>query len=403
MQARKIRFSKKTATMGLATAVALSLLLPQAAFADISKLREEQARKQEELNRSKELGQQAREKKAQYQSQINLNAEEINNLAAEINERETKIAELQGQIFTKTQEIEQTQRELEAAEQRVKERDELIKKRLVLMYEQGEVQYLEVLLASTSFTDFLDRFEALQIIVKQDNEILEKNKQERNDIALAKVKLEEQKTSLVAMKTEELEAKTKLDGLKAQKEEVNRQLQANKAEQERIEDEQEALQQAAIDAIYALERQIEEERRKNNTQAPSFSGPFTWPVPSSWNITSEFGDRIDPFTGKRAGHNGMDVAAPTGTPIVAAQSGTVITAGWVSGFGNTIIINHGDGLWSLYGHLMNGGIGVGVGQEVTKGQSIGNIGSTGRSTGPHLHFGVYLNGQVVNPRNYLGS
>lgn len=101
------------------------------------------------------------------------------------------------------------------------------------------------------------------------------------------------------------------------------------------------------------------------------------------------------------GHNGMDIAGPQGTTIVAAQSGRVITAGWVEGFGNCIIIDHGGNLWSLYGHLMNGGILVSVGQDVKQGDSIGKEGSTGRSTGPHLHFGVYENGNVVNPRKYL--
>ncbi|HEU4963621.1 MAG TPA: peptidoglycan DD-metalloendopeptidase family protein [Bacilli bacterium] len=402
MQVRKSSFSSKKLTIGLSAAVALVLLWPQTSvFADINSLREQQARKQEELNKTKEKIEEARDKKAQFQAQIDLNAAAINELNAEINERENKIAELQGQIFQKTQDIAKTERELEAAQKRIEERNDLIKKRMVLMYEKGDVQYLEVLLDSTSFTDFLERFETLQLVVEKDTEILERNKQEHAQVEKTKIELEKQKDSLVSMQTEELNAKTKLDGLLAQKEEINRRLEANKEEQEAIEAQQQAIQQQAIDAIYQLEQQIEAERRKNNTQQQAFSGPFTWPLPSSWTITSEFGERIDPFTGQRAGHNGMDIAAPQGTEIVAAQSGTVITSGWVSGFGNCIIINHGDGLWTLYGHIMNGGLLVSVGQEVTKGQAIAKVGTTGRSTGPHLHFGCYLDGQLVNPRNYL--
>ncbi|MCX7571072.1 peptidoglycan DD-metalloendopeptidase family protein [Tumebacillus sp. DT12] len=402
MQDRKSR-SSKSWKMGLAAALVLTLAVPTTAGANIESLKQQQQQKEQELQQAREREKIARQKKEQYQQQIDLNAVEINKMLAEISAKELEIQRLQGNIFQKNQEIDQAGQELEAAQKRVEERDKLLKQRLRMMYEQGEVQYLEVLLSSTSFTDFLDRFEALQVIFEQDNVILRKNKEDREKVALLKQDLETQQQTLVAMKGEQESQKGQLDAMKEQKVALNEKLEGNKAEQERIEAEMEAQQEAAIAAIFNVRKQIDAERYKQNQPNPSkpLTGNWAWPVPASMNITSEFGDRIDPFTGVRTGHNGMDIAAATGTQVVAAQAGTVITAGWVNGFGNCIIIDHGGNLWSLYGHLVNGGINVSEGQQVVKGAPIGKVGSTGRSTGPHLHFGVYLNGQVVSPRNYL--
>ena len=394
MQHRKVMVS---------AALAVTLLFPQATLAGVEDLKQQQGAKQQELEQAKQREKDAQAKKAQFQQEINVNANEINKLAEQIDTKESEISKLQASIFTKTQQIEQTTKDLAAAEERVQARDKLLKERLRLMYQQGDVQYMEVLLDSTSFSDFLDRFDSLQAIFKQDKQILRKNKEDRDLIASTKQRLEGEKNDLTKMKASQEEQKSQLDQLKNQKEAINRQLEANKSEQERIEQEAQKIQDAAISEIYRLSQQIEAERYKENTAKPSqtFTGPFTWPLPGVYTITDEFGDRIDPFTGQRMGHNGMDIGAAQGTTVVAAQSGTVITAGWVSGFGNCIIINHGNGLWSLYGHLMNGGILVSVGQEVRQGDVIGKVGSTGRSTGPHLHFGVYENGSVVNPRKYL--
>jgi Membrane proteins related to metalloendopeptidases len=128
---------------------------------------------------------------------------------------------------------------------------------------------------------------------------------------------------------------------------------------------------------------------------------FAWPVPSAHGISSEFGYRTHPLTGKLSLHNGIDIPAPEGTPIVAAEDGKVIAASYMNDYGNTVIIDHGGGLWTLYGHIKEGGILVRVGQQVRRGQIIALVGSTGNATGPHLHFTVYKNQEAVNPMNYL--
>ncbi|PWK12988.1 murein hydrolase activator EnvC family protein [Tumebacillus permanentifrigoris] len=402
MHARKSRLSK-TLIFGLSTAAALALVFPSAVFADIDDLKKQQQQQQEQLDAAKQREQEAKQKKDQFQKQINVNATDINKLAADIDVKESEISKLQNSIYTKNLQIDKSQAELVVAEQRVKERDILLKQRLRMMYEQGEVQYLDVLLSATSFSDFLERFDTLSIIFQQDTSILKKNKTDRDDIEAKKKQLEDDRNTLTALKTQQVEQKSELDSMKAQKVALNKQLETSKSEQERIEAEAQQIQDEAVKSIFAINQQISNETKQQNTTKPSeqFSGPFTWPLPGVYTISDEFGDRIDPFTGQRMGHNGMDIAGPQGTTVVAAQSGKVITAGWVNGFGNCIIIDHGGNLWSLYGHLMNGGILVSVGQEVKQGASIGKEGSTGRSTGPHLHFGVYENGNVVNPRKYL--
>jgi murein DD-endopeptidase MepM/ murein hydrolase activator NlpD len=402
MHARKSRLTK-TLILGISTASALALAFPSAVFADIDDLKKQQQQQQQQLDAAKQREQDAKQKKDQFQKQINVNASDINKLAEDIDAKESEISKLQNSIYTKNLQIDKSQAELVEAEKRVKERDVLLKQRLKMMYEQGEVQYLEVLLAATSFSDFLERFDTLSIIFEQDTAILKKNKSDRDEIEAKKKQLEDDRNTLTALKTQQVEQKSELDSLKAQKVALNKQLESDKSVQERIEAEAQALQDQAVKSIYALTQQISAETNKQNTSKPTekFSGPFTWPLPGVYVITDEFGDRIDPFTGQRMGHNGMDIAGPQGTTVVAAQSGRVITAGWVNGFGNCVIIDHGGNLWSLYGHLMNGGILVSQGQDVKQGDAIGKEGSTGRSTGPHLHFGVYENGNVVNPRKYL--
>ncbi|MGZ4134474.1 MAG: murein hydrolase activator EnvC family protein [Tumebacillaceae bacterium] len=408
MQHRKSRLSK-TIAFGVSSVLAMTLFAPQGiAAADLNGLKDQQGQKQQELNDAKKREQDAKNKKQQFQQQIDVNAASINKLAAQIDEKENQITQLQGQIFLKNQEIDKTQQELTAAEKRVKDRDTLLKERLRMMYVSGDVQYMDVLLNSTSFSDFLDRFDALSLIFKQDTEILRQNKEDRDLVAVKKKQLEDQKVSLNKDKANQEDQKTQLDGMKAQKEAINRQLASNRDEQARIEKEEEKMQNSAIAAIYELQKQIDAEQYKQNTTPTNgdggnqtHNGPFGWPLPGHNAISSDYGVRIDPFTGEPAGHNGLDIPAPEGTPIAAAQSGTVITAGEVSGFGNCVIINHGNGLWTLYGHIVNGGILVSVGQQVNKGDIIAKVGTTGRSTGPHLHFGVYVNGATVNPHQYL--
>jgi murein DD-endopeptidase MepM/ murein hydrolase activator NlpD len=318
--------------------------------------------------------------------------DEIDKLDAEISKINADLQVLGTKIQAKTAEVSRTQAQLAELEQKVAQQNEVLKERIKLMYEQSNLKYLDVLLSSTSFSDFLDRVALLQMIAKQDKRILEEVRKNRDAVRQLKAELDKQLEQLQLMKTAEENQKLAISKAQAAKKTKLLSIEANVREEQKLKEEEIAKQQEFIDKIFAMQTKI---------STYTGSGVFAWPVPGHMMISSDFGLRTDPFTGKEAGHNGIDIPAPEGTPIVAAESGTVITAGQVTGFGNCIILDHGSNIWTLYGHIMDGGILVSNGQKVEKGQQIARVGSTGRSTGPHLHFGVYKDGKPINPHTYL--
>ncbi|MEX2104985.1 MAG: peptidoglycan DD-metalloendopeptidase family protein, partial [Bacilli bacterium] len=279
------------------------------------------------------------------------------------------IEEYEVQIEQTTNDLEQTAQELDEASARVEKRDKVLKVRLRSMYEGGKVSYLDLLFGSASFGDFLTHFDSLKMIVNQDNEILIENKEDRDLIADNKVKIEADLVKLDGLLAE-------VDQLKATAEDEEKQKRVRVAalvekeeELHEIEDEEE---QKVVALAAETEKKLEELRKENQKESysgkfPYSGGVFAWPVPDSQRITSQYGYRKDPFTGRTTGHNGMDIGAPQGTDIVAAADGEVILAGLHGGFGNTVIINHGGGIWSLYGHIRHNGIEVSVGDKVIKG------------------------------------
>ncbi len=357
----------------------------------------------QELQKQKEEA--ARESQALKEqiSQVQQEQKEIEKELAKINEEikeaENELFALEKEIADVTNQAKDASEQLEEAEKRVEERDNLLKTRVRLMYKNGSVDYLEVLLNSTSFTDFLQRFSALQKIVESDKNILTANINDKNLIEEKKNEIDTYLASLENLFTETEELRASL----------------------RIKEEKRLFQMASLDekAAELHEANEEEERiiselalaqskKINEKRLLEYSGgTFAWPVPESTRITSDYGLRIDPFTGYKTGHSGIDIGhAPNksslyGADIVAATDGVVIVASYVSGYGNTVMIDHGSGIWTLYGHIRNGGIKVDVGESVVKGEKIAEVGSTGRSTGPHLHFEVRENNVPVNPWKYL--
>lgn len=326
-------------------------------------------------------------------SQVNNMKEDIMSIDLRMGETEHRLQELDGQIQTTTKQAEQAAIELEAAEQRVAERDKLLKTRVRSMYMEGEVSYLEVLLGSKGLGDFLQRVFALKLIVAQDTKILEDHKRDREIIAQKKKEIDDHLVHLEGLFAEAENLKLKLA-------KDREKLKVVVAELRNKEDETERILEESEKEVLALNKKIEDLYREK-IKFQYKGGKLAWPVPDSHRITSNFGRRVDPITGKAAGHNGLDIGAPQGTTIVAAESGLVTVAGYVRGFGNTVMIAHGSDIHTLYGHIRNGGIMVKVGQEVKRGQKIAEVGSTGRSTGPHLHFGVYKNDVAVDPLQYL--
>ena len=342
----------------------------------------------------------AKEEIAQVQKEKEKVEKDIETILRQIDETNHKLNELNDQVEQVTAELEDNIRQLEAAEERVKSRDNLLRSRLRLMYTSGFVSYMDVLLSSTSFTDFLDRLTALQSIVSQDKEILESNMRDRDLIAEKKQAVEKQ-LAYVKQLVAETEA-VRQNLLIQEKEKEVKIASLNDREKELIEltEEENRRNTEILKKEAELQRQLD---ALNKRTRPAYQGgKLAYPLPVQARLTSAFGSRVDPITGKKgAFHQGLDLAAPKGTDILAAEAGVVITASWMSGYGNTVVIDHGNGLWTLYGHIRNGGIMVNKGDEVKRGQKIAEVGSTGRSTGYHLHFEVRVNGNYVDPMPYL--
>jgi murein DD-endopeptidase MepM/ murein hydrolase activator NlpD len=318
-------------------------------------------------------------------------------LLANITEQSHKLDDLNKEIDNVTVTVQETGDQLTEAKLRVKSREGLLKTRLRLMYMNGSVSYMDVLFSATSFSDFLDRYLALQNIVDKDKEILEQNKVDRGLVDTKKKQVESQLATIKALADEAAAIKDKLSNQEQQKEvmiaSLNKQVIAT-----------EAYNEEAEKGLVALAAQRAALNKKKKELANSFKysgGKVGWPVPDRKTIGDVFGYRIDPIRHVRKLHKGIDIPAPKGTTIVAAESGVVLIASQVSGYGNTVVIDHGGGLWTWYGHIRMGGIMVSEGDKVTRGQKIAEVGSTGDSTGNHLHFEVRINQEAVNPLPYL--
>lgn len=328
-------------------------------------------------------------------SEIDVLNDEIEQKAKEKNKTEIQKAGKENQLY-------QTEQELKAAEEQVAKSDELLQKRTRLMYTNGIVSYLDVLLSATSFTDFLDRFDSLQIILRSDREILDKNKEEQQLVEDKKVQLAEQLDSLNALVAKITAEQEELSTKEAEKETLVATYNAKATELDEHMEDLEVISEEQEKLLVQLAAKVSKlNAEKQRISNPYSGGKLGMPIDSGYRLTSNFGTRIHPITGKKKTHTGMDFGAPSGTSIYAAESGVVIVSKYWSGYGNCIIIDHGNGLWTLYGHIKNGGLLVDEGDSVKKGDKIALVGSTGNSTGPHLHFEVRKNEVPVNPASYL--
>ncbi|WP_274362546.1 murein hydrolase activator EnvC family protein [Paenibacillus thermotolerans] len=377
---------------------------PAKAVSELEKINQELDRVKREIKSAQDAEKNAkaeikriREQKEEYSAQV---AE----LQKEIDSTSKKLQNLNKQIDDVESNLEFTTQELKDAEQRVVDRDALLKSRLQLLYMNGFVKYLDVLLSSTSFVDFLDRMTALQSIVEKDKEILELNIADKQTVEMKKKDVEAQLDYVSQLLAQTVELKRTLEKKQANRQVAIASLESKEDNLEELsaEQEQQLLKLADTQAkLVKKQQEIKNKNKKKSTVKKYTGGQLTWPVPSSERITSEWGTRIHPITKKKHTHSGIDIGAPNGTTIVAAASGTVILAQWYGGYGNCIIIEHKEGFRTLYGHIRSGGIKVKVGDEVSAGQKIAEVGSTGNSTGNHLHFGVYVNNESVDPLPYL--
>ena len=324
-----------------------------------------------------------------------------------------QIINLNNQIVEYGLLIADKQDELDAAEARLAELQQQNKERIRAMEKNGGLSYWSVIFKANSFVDLLDRLQMIEEIAAADKARLEEMQLAAEEVAAAKSSLELEKAALEASKVELDAANVILEGKRAEADKLLADLVAIGMEYELLLEEQEEEQMKLAIEIANTEEDYKEAKHQEWLAAqppivttpsttPSYAPPSSegWIVPCSYTaFTSPFGLRIHPIYGYEKMHNGVDLAGVTGTPIYAARSGTVTTATYGSSGGYYVNISHGDGFSSIYLHMTH--YIVSRGQYVTQGQVIGYMGSTGASTGPHLHFGIAYNGTYVNPANYI--
>jgi len=363
--------------------------------ASLSQIKKDLAAAKQDMANAEKRAADAENQKKNVNDKIKATEASIKEILSELDNVVISLTKTQAKVDETEEQLLQAGQDLEDAEARIVERDDLLQSRMRLMYTNGFVSYMEVLLSSTSFSDFLDRFDALQSILSQDREILEEHKKDKELVVKKKQEIEQSLIEVKELYAELEEKKAYLVKAEAEKERMILSYNAEIEELEVISEEQEKLLMELASKVAKLNA---EQKRIQN---PYTGGKLAVPLKDSYRISSEFGTRTHPITGKTHTHTGIDMAAPQGTAIYAAASGIVIVAQTWSGYGNTVVIDHGNGLWTLYGHIRNGGILVEKGQSVKVGEKIAEVGSTGNSTGPHLHFEVRKNEVAVNPAGYL--
>ena len=325
---------------------------------------------------------------SQNKSMQNETNQKIKNVMGSIKTLEGEIKTLNSDIeITEASIVEKTS-ELEAAEIKIGEKTELLNDRLRVMYKTGTIGYVEVLFGAEDFTDLLSRIDMLQKVLVHDQNLIEFLKEQRDIIETKKVELETVKVDLLDLFTSKLKKQDELTVALNNLVAYQGDLRNDAAALEEME--QQMLEQADQMTTFI----------KNMKLAATYvGGEMMWPAPGHYSISSYFGNRLHPISKEYKMHTGIDVETPRKTPLVAAQTGTVIFANWFAGYGKAIIIDHGGGYATLYGHLDV--ISVDVGQVVKKGENIALSGNTGYSTGPHLHFEVRMNGDYVDPLTYV--
>ena len=328
---------------------------------------------------------------------------EMKRLSGQIAALEKEIANLDAQILEMTESIQDREENIrilavniEIKTGEVGEREDYLSQRLNQIYRDGEPSIFDVLLMSTSLTDFLTRYDLMERVAINDAGLL-------TDLRLAKADLEAQKTELEAQKAELESAKAGLEEEKAVVQGKRGELNQQWSSQNRMSRELKAdlaLTEEAEDELEALSKQLEKfiaEIQSKYKEAYMGSGTMRWPVPGWIRISSPFGYRIHPIYKTNRFHSGIDIPANAGTPVIAADKGNVIMATTYGGYGKTVILDHGGGVATQYSHLSS--INVSLGDTVAKGDKVGGVGTTGLSTGNHLHFQIMINGVAVDPLN----
>jgi len=332
-------------------------------------------------------------------------SEQLRQIEGQLRQATTELNTITEQRVAVENDITLNERQLAEAQKRLEGREAVFYKRVRDIYINGRLSYLDVVIGSKDFSDFANRLEVLKRIIDSDINLISEIKKERAQIEAHKKKLEEDRAKLVELEKAALAKQAEIEQKKAERNVV-----LQKAQNDR------AVAMQAIEELNASSAQISamlKERQAARAAAAAAGGQsagqgssYTWVQgtgqlgwPVSGEITSPYGYRVHPIWGTTIYHSGIDIGVDEGTPVHAADSGVIVWSGWMGGYGYAVVIDHGNGLSTLYGH--NSELAVDEGQSVSKGQVVAYAGSTGNSTGPHVHFEVRENGDPVDPMGYL--
>lgn len=374
----------------------LSLLLLFLLFAGTAEASTNLNQKKEELQNVKIEIQEKRTRLRTYKAQEKTVAHEITRLNSYMKAKEIQLQDLERQMVKNQQRVDAVKAEMDKIQEDLDHQIVILNSRLRDTYKNGTVSYLELLFGSEDFSDFLSRLQYMSFIIKQDLALIDKIEKEKAVVEQKKLELEKKQRAIAEIKAEVHIKKQELASNREQRKAALDRIQKEKAAYEKELNDLEQTSNALIGMIQRIQASSGY-KPKNGSAVRNGSGSMMWPL--NGTITSNFGYRVHPIFKTRKLHTGYDIAARHGTPIAAAKDGRVIFSGWMGGYGKAIIIDHGGGISTLYGHCS--ALLVGQGRDVDRGQTIAQVGSTGYSTGPHCHFEVRLNGTPVNPGNYL--
>ncbi len=330
-------------------------------------------------------------------------SEQLRQIEEQLRQAQQQLESIQQQRVAVENDITVNEKLLAEAQKRLEGRESVFYKRVRDIYINGRLSYLDVVIGSKDFSDFANRLEILKRIIDADIKLIDEIKKERAEIAARKQALEQSRAKLVELEKAAVAKQAEIEQKKKEREVVLQKAQNDRATAMQAVEELNASS-AQITALLKA-RQAEREAAAAaaaQQSAPSYSwvqgsGQLGWPV--SGEITSPYGYRTHPIWGTTIYHSGIDIGVDEGTPVHAADGGTVVWSGWMGGYGYAVVIDHGNGMSTLYGH--NSELAVSEGQDVSKGQVIAYAGSTGNSTGPHVHFEVRISGDPVDPMGYL--
>mgnify|MGYP000557858960 CR=1 FL=1 len=360
----------------------------------LQEAQDEKAQLEKALKEAQSTIEDLRDSKGDIESKVT----ELNQQLIDISAR---ITDLENQLTAKSEDIQETKDELAGAKEREAQQYADMKVRIQFIYENGQTSYLEALLSSRNISEFLNSADYIAQIQSYDRQKLTEYQDTVESIVNLEAQLEQEYTDLEALKSTVESNKATVAAMMRQKESELADISGDIEDAQSDADYYAAEIQAQEELIAAIKRAEAEKAAAGVEEHPYTGGAFRWPCPSSTRVTSDYGTRVSPMSGASSNHKGIDIGASAGADIIAAADGTVTAASYSSAAGNYVMIDHGGGLYTVYMHASS--LLVSPGQTVSAGDVIAKVGSTGISTGSHLHFGVSLNGSYVSPWSYLGG